>query len=54
MRATNSSDQLLALVQAYSKKMVALASIDEVLWLLAHEVMGVLNFEDCVIYLVDP
>lgn len=34
--------------------MVALASIDEVLWLLAHEVMGVLNFEDCVIYLVDP
>ena len=29
-------------------------TVDHVVWILAREVMGVLQLEDCVIYLLDP
>ena len=49
-----SPDQLLSIFQDYSKQLVAVESVDRVVWLLAREVMGVLQLEDCVIYLLDP
>jgi signal transduction histidine kinase len=49
-----SPDQLLSIFQGYSKQLVAVESVDDVVWLLAREVMGVLQLEDCVIYLLDP
>ena len=49
-----SPDQLLSIFQDYSKQLVAVESVDRVVWLLAREVMGVLHLEDCVIYLLDP
>ena len=49
-----SPDQLLSIFEDYSKQLVAVESVDRVVWLLAREVRGVLQLEDCVIYLLDP
>ena len=48
-----SPEQLLNIFQDYSKQLVSVKTVDSVVWLLAREVMGVLQLEDCVIYLLD-
>ena len=48
-----SPEQLLNIFQDYSKQLVSVKTVDNVVWLLAREVMGVLQLEDCVIYLLD-
>jgi len=44
-----SPEQLLNILQDYSKQLVSVKTVDNVVWLLAREVMGVLQLEDCVI-----
>ena len=48
-----SPEQLLNIFQDYSKQLVSVKTVDNVVWLLAREVMGVLQLKDCVIYLLD-
>ena len=48
-----SPEQLLNIFQDYSKQLVSVKTVDSVVWLIAREVMGVLQLEDCVIYLLD-
>lgn len=49
-----SSDKYLDLIHRFALRLPQQSSLEEILWLVAGQVIAELDFEDCVIYLSDP
>ena len=47
------SDDYLKTLSEFALKLLQVSTLDEILWLIADQIIEDLGFEDCVIYLTD-
>ena len=47
------SDDYLKTLSDFALQLLQVSSLDQILWLIADQIIEELGFEDCVIYLVD-